>query len=69
MERQEDTSPIDVPSAEYEEVLFWRLEQFSQLGFAKAEAVQLAASAADLAQARSLVDHGCSPELAHKILA
>jgi hypothetical protein len=53
---------------EGEAVLRWRTEQFRQLGFAEEEASQLAASDADLGQARYLRGSGCSPYLAFRIL-
>ena len=53
---------------EADEVLRWRAEQFRQLGFAETEASDLAASEADLGQARYLVGSGCSPGVAFRIL-
>jgi hypothetical protein len=50
------------------EVFRWRAEQFRQLGFDREEASDLAASAADLGQARYLLDSGCPPHLALAIL-
>jgi hypothetical protein len=49
-------------------VLRWRTEQFRQLGFAEEQAAELAASDADLGQARYLLGSGCSPYLAFRIL-
>lgn len=49
-------------------VLRWRTEQFRQLGFAEEQATELAASDADLGQARYLLGSGCSPYLAFRIL-
>jgi len=49
-------------------VFRWRAEQFRQLGFAETEASDLAASEADLGQARYLVGSGCSPGVAFRIL-
>jgi hypothetical protein len=50
------------------DVLRWRAEQFRQLGFSKEEAGELAASSADLGQARYLLSSGCPPHLALAIL-
>ena len=51
------------------DVFRWRVEQFRQLGFDEAEASDLAASDADLGQARHLVRIGCPPRLALQILS
>jgi hypothetical protein len=50
------------------DVLRWRAEQFRQLGFNETEACELAASTADLGQARYLLGSGCPPHLALAIL-
>jgi hypothetical protein len=50
------------------DVLRWRAEQFHQLGFTEGEASELAASSADLGQARYLLASGCPPHLALAIL-
>jgi hypothetical protein len=55
-------------SREDEAVLRWRAEQFRELGFAEEEASRLAASEADLGQARYVLGSGCSPVLAFRIL-
>jgi hypothetical protein len=49
-------------------VFRWRAEQFRQLGFDEAEAGALAASTADLGQARYLLESGCPRHLALAIL-
>jgi hypothetical protein len=51
------------------DVFRWRVEQFHQLGFNDADACELAASEADLGQARYLLGSGCSPRLALQILS
>jgi alpha-tubulin suppressor-like RCC1 family protein len=51
------------------EVFRWRAEQFRQLGFDEVEACDLAASPADLGQARYLLGSGCPPPLALTILS
>jgi hypothetical protein len=51
-----------------DEVFRWRLEQFRQLGLSDSEAAELAASEADLGQARYLLGIGCPPQLARQIL-
>jgi len=53
---------------EVDEVFRWRAEQFRELGFPEPEAHDLAASAADLGQARYLLGSGCPPPLALTIL-
>jgi hypothetical protein len=55
--------------SEEDEVIEWRAEQFRQLGFNEVEARDLAASPADLGQARYLVGSGCPPPLALTILS
>jgi alpha-tubulin suppressor-like RCC1 family protein len=50
------------------DVFRWRAEQFRQLGFDEAQAGELAASTADLGQARYLLGSGCPPHLALAIL-
>ncbi len=50
------------------DIFRWRAEQFRQLGFGDAEAADLAASDADLGQARYLLGSGCPPHLALAIL-
>ena len=53
---------------EEDAVFRWRAEQFRQLGFTEIEAAELAASEADLGQARYLVGSGFSPHVAFRIL-
>jgi hypothetical protein len=50
------------------DVFRWRAEQFRQLGFDEVEASDLAASSADLGQARYLLGSGCPASLALAIL-
>lgn len=50
------------------DVLQWRAEQFRELGFDELQAGELAASPADLGQARYLFTSGCPPRLALQIL-
>jgi hypothetical protein len=54
--------------SEDERVNRWRAEQFSALGFEPTEALLLAASEADLQEARALVAAGCTSRVALKIL-
>ena len=67
-------SPTGVPSrpvvsdGDADKVFLWRLEQFCQLGLNVVEATELAASDADLGQARYVLGSGCAPELALDIL-
>jgi hypothetical protein len=55
--------------SEGDDVFRWRAEQFRQLGFDEREAHDLAASGADLGQARYLLGSGCAPRLALTILS
>jgi hypothetical protein len=55
--------------SEEDDVFRWRAEQFRQLGFNELEARGLAASPADLGQARYLRGSGCPPPLALTILS
>lgn len=62
-------APKEPPLLEEEvEVFRWRAEQFRQLGFDEAQAGDLAASTADLGQARYLLGSGCPTRLALAIL-
>ena len=54
---------------EEDDVFRWRAEQLRQLGFNEVEARDLAASTADLGQARYLLGSGCPPTLALTILS
>jgi hypothetical protein len=54
---------------EEDDVFRWRAEQFRQLGFNELEARGLAASPADLGQARYLLGSGCPLTLALTILS
>ena len=60
--------PALAPPGSDDEVLLWRYEQFRRLGFDESDATQLAASRADLGQARYVLGHGCPPKLARQIL-
>jgi hypothetical protein len=59
---------LDVRGEEPRAVLLWRALQFSDLGFDRRTAVELADSPADLGQARKLVGTGCTPDLSLRIL-
>ncbi len=62
-------APKEPPLLSQEDDVFrWRAEQFRQLGFNEAEASELAASPADLGQARYLLGSACPPRLALAIL-
>jgi hypothetical protein len=50
------------------DVFRWRADQFRELGFTEAEAGELAASSADLGQARYLLGSGCPVQVALAIL-
>jgi len=50
-------------------VRIWRFDQLVSLGFARSDAAVLACDTrAELSAARSLVEHGCPPALAARIL-
>ena len=49
-------------------VRHWRREQFFQLGFSNSEARTLAVSGADLTAARKLIENGCDPATAYRIV-
>jgi hypothetical protein len=61
-------APEEPLLGEENDVFRWRAEQFRALGFTEAEAGELAASTADLGQARYLLGSGCPPHLALAIL-
>jgi hypothetical protein len=64
-----DPAAVLGPSAgSADEVFLWRLEQFRELGLSEQEAAELAASDADIGQARYVLGNGCAPELALAIL-
>jgi hypothetical protein len=64
-----ESEPLpDERENEHERVNRWRFEQFSSLGFEPSEALLLAASGADLREARALVAAGCTLRLALEIL-
>jgi hypothetical protein len=54
--------------ADDDEVFRWRRDQFRQLGLSDSHAAELAASEADLGQARYVLGSGCPPQLALQIL-
>jgi hypothetical protein len=51
------------------DVTGWRREQLERAGFDRRLAGRLAASAVDLHALINLVEHGCSPHLAERIMA
>ena len=46
----------------------WRFEQFSRLGFTRELSSALAESRVDLSQVRRLIQSGCPPETASRIV-
>lgn len=50
------------------EVIAWRLSQLESLGFTPDQAVSLAATRVDLHEVAKLIEAGCTPELAARIL-
>lgn len=61
-------APREPLLGEEDDVFRWRAEQFRELGFDEAQASELAASTADLGQARYLLGSGCPSPLALEIL-
>jgi hypothetical protein len=49
-------------------VRHWRHEQFFRLGFSNSDARTLAVSGADLTVARELIEKGCDPATAYRIV-
>ena len=49
-------------------VRHWRREQFYGLGFSNSDARTLAKSGADLTATRELIEHGCDPATAYRIV-
>jgi hypothetical protein len=46
----------------------WRREQFYRLGFSNSDARTLAVSGADLTATRELIENGCDPATAYRIV-
>ena len=54
---------------EHDKVVLWRAERLERAGYAPAVALELAARIEiDLHRAIGLIEHGCSPETAARIL-
>lgn len=69
MSTHTESEPLsDERETEDDRIMHWRLEQFAALGFEPLVAEMLAASEADLHEARALVATGCTLPLALKIL-
>jgi hypothetical protein len=74
MDQVDDTQALEEAeegfalTREQEEVLRWRLSQISALGIAQLDAQLLADSGADIGLLRRLVDQGCPPQLAARIV-
>jgi hypothetical protein len=65
-----DNSITEAPAVAYEpqRVLWWRREQFHELGFTLTEAYELADAPVDLGVARRIVAAGCPRQTAIRIL-
>ncbi len=63
-----DEDDVIEPAAEALAVLSWRRESLRAMGFSDADAETLSATTVDLGDVRRLVESGCTPELAKKIL-
>jgi hypothetical protein len=60
---------ITITETEYERVVRWRAEELERAGYDEATAAELAARPdVDLHRATALIEQGCSPELARRIL-
>ena len=46
----------------------WRRDQFYRLGFSNSDARTLAVSGADLTATRELIENGCNPATAYRII-
>jgi hypothetical protein len=63
-----DVSTVETPSGERAKVEGWRLHVLVEAGYPSELAQQLAASEVDLHTAVGLVESGCSPDIAARIL-
>jgi hypothetical protein len=63
-----DVSTVETPSDERAKVEGWRLHVLVEAGYPSELAQQLAASEVDLHTAVGLVEAGCSPDIAARIL-
>jgi hypothetical protein len=65
-----ENSIAEAPAVAYEpqRVLWWRREQFHELGFTLPEAYALADAPIDLSTARRIIAAGCPRETAIRIL-
>ena len=62
------TRPRDGEPDEVQRVLQWRISRLLRAGYDEQSAVRLARSPVDLHTAIDLVERGCAPELAVRIL-
>lgn len=63
-----DVSTVETPSDERAKVEGWRLHVLVEAGYPSDIAQELAASEVDLHTAVGLVEAGCSPDIAARIL-
>jgi hypothetical protein len=66
-----DVTAAELPTidTEYERVVRWRAEELQRAGYDAISAAELAARTdVDLHSAMSLIERGCAPELALRIL-
>jgi hypothetical protein len=70
MSHTTENSIAEAPAVAYEpqRVLWWRREQFHELGFTLPEAYALADAPIDLSTARRIIAAGCPRETAIRIL-
>jgi hypothetical protein len=70
MSHKTESSIAEAPAVAYEpqRVLWWRREQFHELGFTLSEAYALADAPVDLSTARRLIAAGCPRQTAIRIL-
>jgi hypothetical protein len=69
MKATDPPAPPEPDSEEMRRTRVWRLDQFTALGFGSDQAALMADdSLVDLAEARKLIDLGCPPETASRIL-
>jgi len=70
MSHKTENRTVEAPAVAYEpqRVLWWRREQFHELGFTLSEAYSLADAPVDLSTARRLIGAGCPRQTAIRIL-
>ena len=60
--------PLDTHAEQLDQVELWRAQRFLALGLTARQAVELARSRVDLHRFEHLIERGCDPETAARIL-